>query len=174
MCHSSAGTRLPALTRSRRIDEHVILILKHAGSVFWRLAPACVSLRSPIQSQMASGITHPSLPCSAWPKRWWYTITDSNTHPAAISCLPPFNTSMFVSAACTMCLHKCRRWYKNPDSHAHMHLTHAAHATVHVITPTERQHWRRTDYIQWDWTDWWLCWVTDTKMVLFVVNKDQQ
>lgn len=81
-----------ALTQSYSIDEHVILILKHAGSVFWRLAPACVSLRSPIQSQMAAGIMHPILPRSAWllPKWWWYTITDSNTHQASISCFASF------------------------------------------------------------------------------------
>lgn len=88
---------LAALTQSHSIDEHVILILKHAGSVFWRLAPACVSLRSPIQSQMAAGIMHPSLPRSAWLlSKWrWYTITDSNTHSASISCLSPF-TSIFL------------------------------------------------------------------------------
>lgn len=88
---------LAALTQSHSIDEHVILILKHSGSVFWRLAPACVSLRSPIQSQMAAGIMHPSLPRSAWLlSKWrWYTIMDSNTHPASISCLSHF-TSIFL------------------------------------------------------------------------------
>lgn len=42
-----------------RIDEHVTLTLRHAGSVLWRLAPARVSHRSFIQRQMAAGITGP-------------------------------------------------------------------------------------------------------------------
>lgn len=109
MCHSSAGTQCYDLTLSPRRDEHVILFLKPTGSVFWRLAPAYISLRSPIQSQMATGILHPSLPCSAWllPKWWWYTITDSNTHPASISCLLPFNTSIFLGAACMLVDGQC-------------------------------------------------------------------
>lgn len=95
-----------AFTQSGSVAEHTILILKHVGSVFWRLAPACVSLRSLIQSQMAGGIRHPSLPCWAWllPKWWWYAITDSDTHPASISCSLPFNILIFLYTASAACL----------------------------------------------------------------------
>ena len=85
MCHLSAGTCLHTQLWYT-VDEHVTHILTNAGSDFWRLAPACVSHRSLIQSQMASGIRRPSLPCSSWllPKRWWSAITWFK-HPSGLS-----------------------------------------------------------------------------------------
>lgn len=90
---------------SHGIDEHVTVVLKHTGSVFWRLAPARVSLRSPIQSQMAGGFTHPSLPRSACllPEWRWCSVAHSGSHhPAPIGCFVPPQPS----APCSMCAYR--------------------------------------------------------------------
>lgn len=133
--------RSPA--QRNHIDEHVTLTLRQAGSVLWRLAPARVSHRSPVQCQMASGITRPqsrralSLAAPRASMTLLLRHRTFKTPPGLISCSPPFSYLRMLQNEVVLRSEAARlRWlleiYIDVHLHTHTYILHMHAHNAHT------------------------------------------